>query len=152
VVLVIASNLYYFHDALVAWWKTALFILFTISAIKMRQFSRRRDAATPRCCPQTWRGSFGFHQVRVCLFSDFAGLDCPGISMIGSGTPLECSECALIWAVLPPDWIFGVVCEISLASLFAGADRTQSLQIAHHVRFAPGQSIAIQVQRVHPAQ
>jgi hypothetical protein len=44
VVLVIASNLYYFHDALVAWWKTALFILFTISAIKMRQFSRRRDA------------------------------------------------------------------------------------------------------------
>jgi hypothetical protein len=115
VVLVIASNLYYFHDALVAWWKTALFILFTISAINMI-------------------------------------LDCAGISMIGCETALERDERAIIWAVLPPDWIFGVVCEISFASLFVSAGRTQSLQIAHHIRFAPGQSIAIQVQRVHPAQ
>ena len=44
-VLAIASYLYCLYDALVVWWKTALFIPFTISAIEMRQISRRHDAA-----------------------------------------------------------------------------------------------------------
>jgi len=41
--------------------------------------------------------------------------------MISYGTPLERDERALIWTLLPPEWIFGIACETSLASLFAGA-------------------------------
>lgn len=54
-------------------------------------------------------------------------LRCPGVSVTDRGTALKCNERALSWAVLPPNWIFRVAREVSLALLFAAAAQVHHL-------------------------